>query len=317
MDLFNLKLANQLRQQLGPFSAEGEPSQLSGLSKDYFDFYKLPLPETQWCVSLGTLNINQQSIFCASWRPNKAKAKATALLVHGYMDHLGLYKHLITFLLSQNIAVVCFDLPGHGLSAGEPGHIDDFAEYTDVLETLIETCQQYFPAPLHALGQSMGGAILLKHLINHSRTSDYPFHTVNLFAPLLHPKAWATSRLFLPFIKMFKQSIQRVFRYSSHDQAFLDFLRYKDPLQPRTIPITWLGAMDQWAKEFKSSDANAFPVNLIQGSADKTLDWQHNTKVFKNKLANLQVTMIDRANHHMVNEIESLRREIFDAIQLN
>jgi len=314
MDLFNLKLANQLKQHLGRFSAEDEPSQLSALSKAYLDFYKLPLPETQWCVSLGTLNINQQSIFCASWRPNNAKA--TALIVHGYMDHLGLYKHLITFLLSQNIAVVCFDLSGHGLSAGEPGHINDFAEYTDVLETLIETCQQHFPAPLHGLGQSMGGAILLKHLINYSDISVYPFDTLNLFAPLLYPKAWTISRIFLPFIKPFRRSIKRVFRPSSYDLVFLDFLRHKDPLQPLTIPVTWLGAVDNWIKEFETSEGSDFPVNLIQGTADKTLDWQRNTGVFTDKLPNLHLCMIDHANHHLVNEIESLRCEIFNAIKL-
>ena len=99
MDLFNLKLANQLKLQLGSFSPVGQPTQLSTLSRDYLDFYQLPLPNGQYSVSLGTYDIKQQSIFCASWRPTHATA--TALIVHGYMDHLGLYNHLINFLLSK------------------------------------------------------------------------------------------------------------------------------------------------------------------------------------------------------------------------
>lgn len=314
MDLFNLKLANQLKLQLGSFSPVGQPTQLSTLSRDYLDFYQLPLPNGQYSVSLGTYDIKQQSIFCASWRPTHATA--TALIVHGYMDHLGLYNHLINFLLSKNIAVVCFDLPGHGLSTGEPGHINDFVEYTAVLKGLINICQQHFPAPLHGLGQSMGGAILLKHLINHSPNTPYCFDSLNLFAPLLYPKAWTTSRLFLPLIRPFKTSIKRVFRHSSHDQSFLDFLRLQDPLQPRTIPLTWLAAVEKWIQEFESSRGSDFPVKLIQGSADKTLEWQKNTAVFKDKLGNLDVSLIDLANHHMVNEIESLRWDIFSAIDI-
>lgn len=314
MQPFNLEQANLFRQQLGLFNPSDKPSKPTLLSEHYLDFYRLPRAEFYGGPTLGTLNVNDNSIFCAAWRPTNAKA--TALLVHGYMDHLGLYKHLINFLLSQKIAVVCFDLPGHGLSTGESGHSKNFVNYTDVLKQLIEICRQHLPAPLHGLGQSMGGAILLKHLINHSSHSGYPFDTLNLFAPLLYPKAWSTSRIFLPLIKPFKKSIKRVFRPSSYDQSFLDFLRYKDPLQPLTIPVTWLGAVDIWIREFETSQGSDFPVNLIQGSADKTLDWQHNTEVFKEKLPNLHLCMIDRANHHLVNETESLRCDIFDAIKL-
>ncbi len=314
MQPFNLEQANLFKQQLGLFNPSDKPSKPTLLSEHYLDFYGLPRAESNGGPTLGTLNDNNRSIFCAAWRP--ANARATALLVHGYMDHLGLYKHLINFLLSQKIAVVCFDLPGHGLSAGESGHSKNFANYTDTLEQLIEICQQHFPTPLHGLGQSMGGAILLKHLINHSSGTDYPFNTLNLFAPLLYPKAWSTSRIFLPFIKPFKKSIKRVFRPSSYDQEFLDFLRYRDPLQPLSIPITWLVAVEGWVREFEASAGSDFPVNLIQGNADKTLDWEYSLKGFKSKLPNLNLCMIDRANHHMVNEIEPLRSEIFAAINL-
>ena len=57
-------------------------------------------------------------------------------------------------------------------------------------------------------------------------------------------------------------------------------------------------------------------MKLIQGSADKTLEWQKNTAVFKDKLGNLDVSLIDLANHHMVNEVESLRWDIFSAIDI-
>ncbi len=313
MVTFKTSQVNQLKRQLGVFDPDSSTVH-NPLLRNYLEFYKLPSASSQNCVTIGNLEVNQKPIFTAAWQP--PHALGTALVVHGYMDHLGLYGHLINFLLSRKLAVVCFDLPGHGLSAGESGYIDDFVEYTNVLERLIELCQQQFPTPLYGLGQSMGGAILLKHLINHGSHTQYPFKSLNLFAPLLHPKAWRTVRRFLPLVKLFKKSVKREFRPSSYDLTFLDFLRTQDPLQPLTIPVAWLSAADNWVQELESSRGSDFPLTIIQGDADKTLDWRYNVKAFTDKLTNLNLCMIDRANHHMVNEIESLRRDIFQRIQL-
>ena len=303
-----------LRETLGSLDSALAQANTADSLQPYLDFYSLPKPHAQLTVAAGTLTVDQTSVFAAAWKP--PAPAGTAIVVHGYLDHLGLYSHLIQYLLDQNIAVVCFDLPGHGLSDGEPAHIENFTEYTEVLAAVVEVCTANFSAPLHGLGQSMGGAILLKHLINTEKRGNYPFDSLNLFAPLLHPKGWPVSRRLIPLMRPFRKSIKRVFRRSSYDRAFLDFLRFEDPLQPRAIPLPWLMAADMWAREFPRSEGSEFPVNLIQGTADGTLDWQYNLGVFRDKLPGVQVQMIDTANHHLVNEIESLRREIFTAIDL-
>jgi hypothetical protein len=63
--------------------------------------------------------------------------KATVIIVHGYLDHSGLYGRLIRWSLEQNYNVICFDLPGHGLSSGEPANIDSFATYTHIFRQVI------------------------------------------------------------------------------------------------------------------------------------------------------------------------------------
>ena len=238
------------------------------------------------------------------------------MIVHGYLDHLGLYKHLIDYLIGKNLAVVCFDLPGHGLSDGQSAFIEDFADYTDVLDSLIALCKQHYPAPLHGLGQSTGGAILLKHLLATQQSGNYPFSGLNLFAPLLHPTAWWLNRRLLPLVKPFRNAFKRQFGHSSQDREFLDFLRHKDLLQSATIPVPWLVAADKWAREFETCKGNDFAVNIIQGDSDRTLDWKYNMRTFKQKLPNMDLHMIQSANHHMVNECQSLREDIFNCIRL-
>ncbi|WP_423811416.1 alpha/beta hydrolase, partial [Pseudomonas aeruginosa] len=38
------------------------------------------------------------------------------LLMHGYYDHMGLYRHVVDWALGMGFSVLACDLPGHGLS---------------------------------------------------------------------------------------------------------------------------------------------------------------------------------------------------------
>jgi alpha-beta hydrolase superfamily lysophospholipase len=93
-------------------------------------------------------------------------------------------------------------------------------------------------------------------------------------------------------------------------------LRDQDPLQPTRVPLDWVGAMDQWISEFAQSGKMDYPVHIIQGDNDKTLDWEYNLSQFRLKFNALQVSIIKRANHHLVNEEETLRDSIFAKIKL-
>jgi lysophospholipase len=285
---------------------------LSPLLSSYTNHYSLPGEERELNFYLGTLEVNQQSIFATAWEP--PVSKGTVIIVHGYLDHLGLFSPLINHLLDQEFTVVCFDLPGLGLSDGERASINDFAEYTHVLDHIIKLCQQRFTGPLHSLGQSTGGAILLKHLLNTNKNTTYPFASLNLLAPLLHPKGWWLNRHLLPIVTPFRKALKRRFGESSHDTEFLKFLREKDFFQPKVMPLPWFGAAEKWAKEFEACDGSDYPVNIIQGTSDQTLDWKYNLEVFAEKLPHMQLQIIEDAYHHMANEEPNLRKQIFEAM---
>ena len=309
----DLLLIDRLKSRLTAFNPSIVPQKHCDSVRAYLDFYSLPAPSAQISLCSGNIRVNQQSVFVCAWQPENSSG--TALLTHGYLDHLGLYSHIIKFLLNRNLTVVCFDLPGHGLSEGRPAYIEDFADYTAVLNAMVNLCQKHYPQPLHGLGQSTGGAILIKHLMDMSQ-QNYPFASLNLFAPLLHPRVWRLNRHLLPLIRPFRESLKRRFGPSSHDAEFLEFIRNQDFFQPDAMPLTWFVAMNRWARDFESCGSNDFPVNIIQGDADKTLDWKYNVNVFRQKLPNMNLHMIQSANHHMVNESEPLRTAIFDCLRL-
>ncbi len=284
---------------------------IDGLA-DYLRFYQLPPATHNLQLVAGTTDDHATVVM--AWRP--AISLGTVIVVHGYMDHIGLYGHLIRHLLARQLTVVCLDLKGHGLSSGAACSITDFGDYVAQVQSVIALCQEHFAGSLHGVGQSMGGAVLMKHCLIQSGNEDYPFASLNLLAPLLHPWGWKKSRRLYYFSRWFVKSIKRVFRPSSWDTEFLAFLRDQDPLQPTRVPLDWVGAMDQWISEFDKSEKADYPVHIIQGDNDKTLDWRYNISQFRLKFDALQVSIIKRANHHLVNEEETLRDSIFAKIKL-
>ena len=282
------------------------------LLTDYLQFYQLPLATPNLKLTAGTTEDHQTVIM--SWEPTISLG--TVIIVHGYMDHTGLYGHLIRHLLGRQLTVVCLDLKGHGLSSGAACSITDYGDYVTQVKSVITLCQAHFAGPLHGIGQSMGGSVLMKHCLNQSAHNAYPFTSLTLLAPLLQPADWKKNRRLYYFSRWFVKSIKRVFRPSSRDIEFLAFLREQDPLQPTRVPLDWVGAMDQWISEFAQVNKVDYPVHIIQGDNDKTLDWKYNLSQFRLTFNALQVTIIKRANHHLVNEEEALRESIFAKIEL-
>jgi alpha-beta hydrolase superfamily lysophospholipase len=314
MTKLDLNSVSQIKKNLPAFGKITEQSPDVDWLDSYLSLYKLPTSTTELDFYCGTVDVNQQSIFTAAWEPKQSKG--TAIIVHGYLDNLGLYGHLINYLVAQHLTVVCFDLPGLGLSEGERASISNFADYTSALQAILDLCQKQFTAPFHGLGQSTGGAILLKHLLDNESLGSYPFKTLNLLAPLLHPKGWWLNRHLLPFVRPFRKSLKRRYGISSHDRKFLTFIRQQDVFQPSAMPIPWFVAADKWARDFETGNGSSFAVNLIQGTEDTTLDWKYNLRVFREKLPNMKVNLIDKAYHHMANEAPDIRHQVFDAIDL-
>ena len=263
--------------------------------------------------SLGALPLGGYSIACQYWLP--PAPVGTVFVLHGYFDHMGLYGHLFDYLLKQNLVVVAFDLPGHGLSDGERVTIASFDHYVDIFDALLALAFEHLPQPWHGVGQSTGGAILLKHLLEEKSGASL-FSRVALLAPLLHPRHWPGNRLVYFFAHRFLNSIQRHFTQNSGDPAFVEFVAHRDPLQATRIPMEWIGSMKRWTEEFHHLSPSDFPLTIIQGDRDRTLDWRYNLKEFQKKLPKASIRIIPGAQHHLANERETLRADIFNSLGL-
>ena len=235
------------------------------------------------------------------------------MIVHGYYDHVGVFSRAIRFGLEHGLAVVMFDLPGHGLSSGERVSIGSFDEYADVLAGVIQAMQPHLPAPFYLLAQSTGAATYLNYLWRFPEAASC-FHRVALCAPLLLPRAWNLGRFVYTFARYITPQVRRGISRSSHDPAFIHFLDHVDPLQEKILPLRWVGAMKAWHRQFLGFPPKDDVVLIVQGTEDMTVAWRYNVPVIQKKLPNAQVEYIAGAGHQLVNESDRYRIAAFARI---
>ncbi|WP_268939970.1 alpha/beta hydrolase [Parahaliea maris] len=229
-------------------------------------------------------------------------------MLHGYFDHVGLFGKLVDYGLSRGCNVLAYDLPGHGLSTGRPAAIDAFAHYGDSIAA-VTGAVDLSQLPTWVMAQSTGAAAL----IDFARRYPWPFDDTVLLAPLLRPAHWAQVRLAHVLLHRFVDSVPRRFAVNSSDAEFLAFLQ-EDPLQPRRIPVNWVGALRAWLATLPLEDLGVGPALVIQGDCDGTVDWQYNLPQMSRLFPGCHIQQVPGAGHHLANESAGLRQRYYRAI---
>ena len=297
--------AHLLRAQLPPFGTE--PCDAAQVLA-YRAFYGLQFARAvRSCI--GRLPAAGYELVAQAWWPEQPRA--SLVLLHGYYDHVGLYRHLIDWALEQGFVVLAVDLPGHGLSSGAVASINDFAEYQEVLCRLLDAAQALrLPQPWHLCGQSTGGAILIDYLLLGAPSAQ--LGRAILLAPLVRPRAWWRSRLSYHLVRHFVSSIPRHFYANSSDAGFIDFVQRRDPLQARTLPVAWVGALERWIPRIEAAPATGLCPLVVQGDHDLTVDWRHNLEVLEAKFRQPSLYLLEGGRHHLANEAPALRKGYLD-----
>jgi len=255
---------------------------------------------------VGTVKSGEYSLAVHSYL--QPEAHSNLFLLHGYLDHSGLYGHLINYGLQRGCNVLILDLPGHGLSTGEQAAIDDFKDYSRAIAAVLASAR--LPdLPWWAMAQSTGCAALMEY----SRTDNWPFDAAVFLAPLIRPADWAFVRLAHALLHRFVDGTPRKFSNNSSNKTFLAFVR-RDPLQSRQISMRWVGALRRWLADLPMRDLGIGPTLVLQGDVDGTVAWRSNMKDIPVLAPNCQIEYLKGAGHHLANESENIRRDYMKII---
>ncbi len=315
--MFTKTDAELLRIRLGEPFVPYAKDKSADLFAEYFSFYHFDS-----CASIkdaahsaGKFSIGADEVVVQTFLPNGPQSSGTVFIVHGYLDHAGLYTHIIDFCLERGFTVIVFDQIGHGLSTGEPASIDSFDRYNATLSRVLQLAKEAkLPRPWNCVGQSTGGAVIISSLLKGTPPLSQDVESYVLLAPLLRPFAWKKSRLLFAISKPFLASTKRAFSINSHDEKFLDFLKHKDPLQSQRLKRDWILAMINYQKEFAAASKSDVALKIVQGTEDTTVDWKYNIDRLAAKFPNAEVHLVEKARHHLVNESEDYRDKVFSLL---
>ncbi len=310
------KQLHKLRDLLGDFSLAGsgpESEELSVLKQQYLSFYNIDfpseLPDMAISHTMGKIQSGEFELLCQSWRPQEFKG--WVVLVHGYYDHMGIYQHILRHLRGDGYAVLGFDLPGHGLSTGERASIGSFDEYSEALQS-VRALLNDESAPIHVLGQSTGCAAIMNTLLNQQADT---FDRVLLLAPLVKPFAWDSGQWLFKLLNKRINSMPRRFAINSHNIPFMKFLAEHDVLQPKQLSVTWVAAMKEWLEKVAAvNEPCEKPIVIIQGTEDKTVDWEFNLPQLEKAFKQVKVELIEDGRHQLVNEALRYREQVFKQV---
>lgn len=274
---------------------------------EYFKHYGL-MPEGA-VHFFGTFRSGVNQLVAHIYRPQVSQG--SVILVHGYYDHAGIWKNLLSHLLSRHYTVAIFELPGHGLSSGDRVSTRCFSEYRTAVRDFILLCQKHLSGPFHIVAHSMGAGVTADFFLSCD-TEALDGEAVFL-APLIRPAHARISRFGRALASPFFSSIPRWFRKNSSDETFLQFVK-DDPLQERHLPFTFCRAMHTWYENMPDRQPTEKKVLIIQGTSDTTVDWRYNLRFIKKKFPNAKSELVPGAGHQLINESGILRKMVFGLI---
>ena len=273
----------------------------------YFEHYGLDWPEVEhW---FGTFESGGLKLAGHLYRP--AVYRATAVLVHGYLNHSGQLRHLVRYLTERQIAVAVFDLPGHGLSSGQEAAIDSFGQYTQAVDDFLAVVRPRLAGPYVAVGFSLGGAIVMD-LLAEGRAAA--FEKIVLAAPLVHWSLYEQSKKTYKVYSTFTDRISRFYQKNSSDKAYLAFNRTQDYLHCTSLSLRWVKALFDWNEKIEAMPPCPRPLRVLQGNKDNTVEWRYNLEKIRQKFPHSTVEMIDGARHELFNEAQPYRRTVLETL---
>ncbi len=291
--------------------ADSTPAEYPESIRYYFDYYGLS-PERKIAGVehlFGTFESGRFDIAAHIYRP--PVSKGTVVLMHGYLNHCGQLGYIIPYLLSCGYSVCAYDMPGHGLSTGPRGRIDDFDEYSSVLDAFEQVVKSKVEGPYHVVAFSHGTCPVTQQLLDGEAGF---FDKIVLCAPLVRPVQWKKVRATYRLYWFFRKDVKRVIRRNTSDKQFLEFNRDRDYLHVQRVPLLWVRALEKWNAKMESLSESERQVLIIQGDADGTVDWRYNTKFLEKKFKNAKKVMIPGAKHELFNEKEKLKKKVFAEI---
>ncbi len=244
------------------------------------------------------------NFFAHTWQPDN-KPQAVITLVHGLGEHCLRYTPYFDFLVKNNIAILGFDLRGHGQTEGKRGVIKSYQRLLDDIDIAVLKTKELFPDIPHFIyGHSMGGNLALNYLMrkNHNLTGgiitspwlilandpNFILKAIVSFLKGLLPNITIDSGLEIDYISSDKNEVEK-YRNDKLNHGRISFKLFS------TITSSGIWAIAN-IKKLQT------PILLMHGSGDKITSHQASKLIAKNNPDFIEYVEWENRYHELHNE---------------
>lgn len=234
--------------------------------------------------------------------------KANIIINHGFAEHLNRYDYVTEKLNEAKIGVYRYDLRGHGRTESPKGHIDDFMEFAEDADVMVNLAnEEHSHLPLFMLGHSMGGFITCLYGLkypNKLRGQIFSGAAVRRTPQLEGIKGDICNflSLILPKLKIKNPvskdicSVAKVVDDYEKDPLVLKEATLKFYVEFLVKGTSWIG---------KNISKYAYPCLILHGEKDKIVPREASIFLYNNiKSMDKEIKIYDDIYHEILNEEE-------------
>jgi acylglycerol lipase len=242
----------------------------------------------------------------------RPEPRGTVVILHGYAEYAGRYRHVIAALDEAGYECHLLDLRGHGHSDGVRGYVARFEDYFEDVDLFLEKIREvHLPGlPLILLGHSLGGLISLGYVLRRPEA----FHALAVSSPFLHPA------MEIPVLKAGLAAVASHLmptylapsdldsRGLSHDPAVVAAYD-QDPLIFKTFSPHWFFQVRRVQEEvFERAAEIRLPALFLIGGSDPVADPDRSRAVFERLGSpDKHLQVYPGLFHEVFNEVERAR----------
>ncbi len=259
-------------------------------------------------------SVDRLTLFGQYWSPDD-EVQGVMALVHGHGEHSSRYEPWAVRFVEKGMAVVTFDLRGHGRSEGKRGYSPSYVRMMEDIDILVQRAREYFPEkPVFLYGHSMGGNLVLGYAVRRCLA----LHGVVATSPWLklRKEMPGVARLAVRLMSLVAPALTIHTRLDAHgiSRDPVEVEKYvSDPLNHDLItPSLYLQIHDMGRKLMKGGEVNV-PILVVHGTADPITDPAGSKAFVKNTIGDdVQLKLFEGLYHETHHEPE--RDEVFEYI---
>ncbi len=223
------------------------------------------------------------NIYAKEWQIENPKA--VVCLVHGAGEHCNRYNHLADFFAKNQYAMLGFDRRGHGRSEGPRGRSKSYDFFLEEVDDLIAQAKSKYPnKPIIVYGHSMGGNIVLQHLVKRKPPVKGVIVTGPFIKLVKPPSSILVSvgkfmnKLTGGFVQPNGLDVNDISRDKNEVQKYID-----DPLvHDRMGSVAGLQTIQAGEELFNYKGQIDTPTLIMHGEADNIIDVEGSRVFVKN-----------------------------------